>query len=318
MTPDEMKMWEIFFPFAAAKAQEVQSKGSRFAYYTSAETALKIFRKREIWMRNARTMNDFEEIAYGRDLLVDAYRSPAGNTFKNSLAAMFPDFMPTFENLFNSWLPAFVGQTYITSFSEHLDEEDKLGRLSMWRAYGRNNGVALIANSGLFMSDADALGIYSSPVGYVDSAEMEKQFAAVAQNVTGNREFLMRQGREAVHDRVFAMFQFATLCAKHPGFHEEREWRAVWSPTFGESGKFRREIECIHGVPQTVLKVPLVDYPEEGVVGLELPKLLNRVIVGPTEFGGTIRDALVAALDAAGVSDAASRVVVSDIPLRGG
>lgn len=34
--------------------------------------------------------------------------------------------------------------SYITCFSEHLESEDKYGRLSMWRGYGKGTGIALV------------------------------------------------------------------------------------------------------------------------------------------------------------------------------
>jgi hypothetical protein len=316
MASDDTSLLEIFFPYAARKRREVQGENARFAYYTTAETAAKIFQKREIWMRNARTMNDFEEIAYGRDIVVNGYNSATGKDFRAALNSIFPNFLVAFEQLFNQWLPLFLTSTFITCFSEHLDHEDELGRLSMWRAYGKRNGVALIANNDVFMSSTDALGIYSSPVAYLTQAGMEEHLAEVTSNILGNRDFLLAQGEATVRDQVFAMFQFAVICIKHPGFHEELEWRAIWSPTFGHSGKHKTEVECISGVPQAVLKVPLIDYPTEGIVGIEPAKLVNRVIVGPTEYGSTIRDALALEMGKAGIPEPASRIVISDIPLR--
>ncbi len=311
-----MKLWEIFFSYAAGKARAVREKNTRFAYYTTAETALKILRNREVWMRNARTMNDFEEIAYGRDIVVKGYKSETGKAFQAALNSIFPNFCADFEQLFDQWLPLFLTETFITCFSEHADNEDNLGRLSMWRAYGKQNGVALVANNSVFMSSTDSLGIYSSPVAYLTQAGMEKELAHVTQSILANRNLILAAGAEAIRDQVFCMFQFAVMCIKHPGFHEEREWRAIWSPTFGAHGKHKTEVECIGGVPQAVLKVPLVDYPAEGIVGVEPAKLIDRVIVGPTEYGGTIRDALALEMAKAGIPDPASRIVVSDIPLR--
>jgi hypothetical protein len=316
VTENWHEIWEIFFPYAAGKTHAVREHNTRFAYYTTADTALKILRNREIWMRNARTMNDFEEIAYGRDMVVNGYKSEAGKVFQSALNALFPGFSAGFEKRFDQWLPLFLTETFITSFSEHADHEDDLGRLSMWRAYGKQNGVALIASNAVFMSSTDSLGIYSSPVAYLTQAGMEKELTRVTQNIVANRDKLLAAGVDEIQDHAFNMFQFAVMCIKHPGFHEEREWRAIWSPTFGPNGKHKTEVECIGGVPQAVLKVPLVDYPNEGIVGLSPATLINRVIVGPTEYGGTIRDALAAEMAKAGIPSPASRIVVSDIPLR--
>jgi len=313
----QAKLFGIFFPFAAKKmAAAKESSNFRFAYYTSAETALQIFRKREVWMRNARTMNDFNEITYGKALLLETYRSDVGKAFQQAISSMYPHFWAAFETLFNRWLPTMLNQTYLTCFSEHLATEDDLGRLSMWRAYGRKNGVALVANKDVFVSETDALGIYSSPVAYIDAAGFAAELSAITDTVLANRELLLGLGEERIRDHVFAMFQAAVLCTKHPGFCEELEWRAYWSPTFQGDGKFKHDVECIGGVPQIVLKVPLVDSPEEKLVGLSPNGLVNRVIVGPSEFAHSIYDALILAMGDAGVIDPEQRIVLSNIPLR--
>ena len=84
------------------------------------------------------------------------------------------------------------------------------------------------------------------------------------------------------------------------------------------SDKLNYNIETIDGTPQKVYKFPLQNYPEEGFVGATVPELLQRIIVGPVEHARTIRDALIDVLISSGIPDAEKRVVVSDIPLRGG
>jgi hypothetical protein len=316
MTEDEMRLWGIFFPHAEARTQEISSANTRFAYYTSAETALKIFSTGEFWMRNARVMNDYEEIQYGLDHLRTIYSGDAGKRFQRSLNDIFPGFTENFIGKFNQWVPAMLNDTYLGCFSEHLPSEDNLGRLSMWRAYGQPHGVAIILNTDIFKGDTEALGIYSSPVAYMDGPQIETELVRITQNIVDDRDFIAKQGDETIHDRVFNMFQFMLLCLKHPGFHEEREWRAICTPTFGASSKYRREVECIKGTPQIVVKVKLEDSPSEGIVGLELPKFVNRVIIGPTETPFVIRDALAEKMTAAGIADPIKKIVVSDIPLR--
>jgi hypothetical protein len=106
------------------------------------------------------------------------------------------------------------------------------------------------------------------------------------------------------------------LSTKHPGFHEEREWRVIYSPSFQKSDRLSTEIVSINGTPQSICKIPLRDVREEGLFGLELPELIDRVIIGPTKFPVGIYDALVTVLTDAGIKNAASKVIVSDIPLR--
>lgn len=103
---------------------------------------------------------------------------------------------------------------------------------------------------------------------------------------------------------------------KHPGFHEEREWRVIYSPRFERSERLVADIQIIHGAPQRIFKIPLKDFPEEGFVGAEIPSFVERVIIGPTQYPVAIRDAIVGLLDEAGVENAEGKVWTSDIPLR--
>jgi hypothetical protein len=65
-----------------------------------------------------------------------------------------------------------------------------------------------------------------------------------------------------------------------------------------------------------VYKIPLRNVPEEGFVGAEIPELIDRIIIGPTQFPYAIADAFHQVLEQVGVKGAGNRIIVSDIPLR--
>jgi transcriptional regulator with XRE-family HTH domain len=103
---------------------------------------------------------------------------------------------------------------------------------------------------------------------------------------------------------------------KHIGFVEEREWRVIYIPDVNRSELIAPGIEVIGGVPQIIFKVPLEEMPSKNVIGVGIPALVDRVIIGPTAYPGPMYSAFVAVLEGAGVPDARSRVVLSGIPLR--
>jgi hypothetical protein len=49
---------------------------------------------------------------------------------------------------------------------------------------------------------------------------------------------------------------------------------------------------------------------------IEIPSLINRIIIGPTQYPWAMWKAFVTLLSEAGVENAASKVFTSDIPLR--
>jgi hypothetical protein len=306
----------IFIPHSVARMRAAREQSMRFVHYTSADTAARIISTRQIWMRNASTMNDFMEVQHGFDCLVSAYNGESGRRLKELLAPRFPRLFPELEKRFNGWSPHFMNQTFVLCVSEHLQREDHIGRLSMWRAYGGGTGVALVMKNTPFLNDSDALKAYTSPVAYLHREGFTAEFSRVVDNVAANLDFIVAQGEESVLGWLFHMMRYAIVSTKHEGFEEEREWRVVHSPGLDPSQRLACEIETIRGTPQRVYKIPLKNVPEENFLGAEIPEILDRIIIGPCQFAAATSDALVRLLREAGVHEPEHRVFVSNIPLR--
>ncbi|MEC5293455.1 MULTISPECIES: DUF2971 domain-containing protein [unclassified Aurantimonas] len=202
--------------------------------------------------------------------------------------------------------------------SEHEDDEDTLGRLSMWRAYAGTTGVAVVMNPTVFLAPSDALRAYSSPVAYLTPERFKQEFDEITDAIERNADFVRTMGKDDVLANVFAMMRFAVLCTKHPGFHEEREWRIIYSPTYEKSDRIEKTFVTVGGTPQPICKIPLTDVPEEDLIGASIPLLVNRIIIGPSHHGAAMQEAFVGLLNEVGVEDASSKVWISDIPLRVG
>ncbi len=214
-------------------------------------------------------------------------------------------------------MPYFHNTTYIACLSEHTDDDDdKYGRLSMWRAYGESTGVALVLNNAPFLAYIGPPGVYSSPVLYLDDELFELELQKVVGGIRCHYDFLRDQGRDTVCDAMFNAFKFSVLCTKHPGFSEEREWRVIYMPSMEQSPNVERSIEIVNGTPQPICKFRLKNLPEIGLTGLEIPEILDQVIIGPTKYPDAICEAFVALLERAEVKDAESRIRVTSIPLR--
>ena len=267
-------------------------------------------------MRKISCMNDYREVKQGLDCLTQAYGGEVGEKFREILNDIFPGITAELEKLFNDWTPYFHHTTYIACLSEHTDDEDIHGRLSMWRAYGEATGVALVLSNRPFLAYTGPPGIYSSPVLYLDNASFEDELMKVIGAIRSNYEFLRDQDRDKVRGAIFNAFKFAVLCTKHPGFSEEREWRAIYMPSMERSPSVEKDVEIVNGTPQPICKFRLQNIPECGLTGFEISELLEKVIVGPTKYPDAIYEAFVTLLDRAGVKDAAKRVHVTSIPLR--
>jgi hypothetical protein len=308
----------IFFPYASRREDDLVRRNGRFVHYTSASVAMSILQRKEVWMRNATTMNDFSEMEYGHACLINAYDDKPGSDFKAALDKCHPDLRPEAETLFKGWSQVLKNGTYLTCISEHQDSEDTIGRLSMWRAYGGDSGVALVLNNKAFTSTSLALRTYSSPVAYFGIEEFKAHFQQVADSMNNHLAFLAQVDREHVKLCLFNMFRFAMLGTKHPGFREEREWRIIHTPRLEPTDRLLKDLQVVRGIPQTVYKIPLKNIPEEGLTGVEISEILDHVIIGPTQYPQTMYEAFVDILTGAGVPDAGRKIRVSDIPLRQG
>jgi hypothetical protein len=272
---------------------------------------------KEVWLRNTTWMNDTSEIKYGTSLLVSAYNSDQGRHLRKVLDNEWPGFAEEFEHVFSSWIEHWQQETYIACLTEKLPKEDLIGRLSMWRAYGRGSSpIAFVVNGGPMLRPSDAVGAYTSPVAYLDQEDFNKEFGILVDNIVSNFDFVRALARDFTFNNIFSAFRYSVICTKHPSFYEEREWRIIYQPTYQPSERLIEDTKVIGGAPQRIFKIPMRDYPEEGFYGATLPDLLVRVIVGPGPDAANLHREFVRFLERAEVQDASTKVVVSNVPLR--
>ncbi|KIC41047.1 hypothetical protein RA27_10375 [Ruegeria sp. ANG-R] len=315
LDPDTLKFAEIFQPGYLERVGKVAASSQRFAYYTNADTALKIIRNQELWFRNATVLNDFSEISYGLELMRQALTGPAGQRFQESVEDIFEGTIALVNERLDGWVDDWRLETYIACISEHDKTEDRSGRLSMWRAYG---DTALVINNTPLMAVTDLLGVYSIPVEYLSLDEYRDRLDKTTDSILINRRYLKSLGQPAMVEHIQHMLFLSAISTKHPGFSEEREWRLFYRPNAQRSSAMIERIEVLGGVPQIVYSLPLKNDPEQGLFSADVPTLLERVVIGPTEYPYVSQRAFVSALTVIGVENSDCKVIASDIPLRTG
>lgn len=325
------RLWQMSMPETFRRTKHIRDNNIRFAHYTTAESGFKILASGRMLLRNSAMMNDFSEVQHGLNCLVTASQGELGERFNSVLRKVQPDLPDILSANFLNEVVDIKTETYLVSISEHGDHEtglgaeDVFGRLSMWRAYARQNGIAFIFNNVPFMSETNVLNAFTSPVHYATPESYRDHFAEVVANFEKHTDLLIEIRGQAVHDLVQSIFTFAAQSTKHPAFAEEREWRVIYTPTllhnrglFGpeQMEKIPSDLMTLGGVPQRVFAIPFKNYPEEGFVGASIPELLDRILIGPSVDAVTIRNAFVSKLYDLGVAEPDSKVVLTDIPLR--
>ena len=322
MTDEELavgiELERIFTPLAHKKRDHVRTNGGRFVHYTSAENAVNIIKNRRIWMRNVRYMNDYREAYHGYDKLLALFQIPyIIEAYQRALAPFGIKMHEKILTQFDQWRNNIQLNTYVCSFSEHDDAEDLHGRLSMWRAYGGDSAkAAIIFWLPLTPGSAVGLRLLVSPVEYMTDADFENEFMSSIRSIEKNADYLRSVDPVKIQNMGFFALVLAALCLKHEGFAEEREWRAIYLPYALPSAHIERSVEVVGGIPQIVYKIPLENKPDEQITGVDIPNLIDKIIVGPSGYPVPISEAFVSLLSDAGIPDSRPRVTVSYIPLR--
>lgn len=330
MTPEKfrvqfetaIRLESIFMPNARATRNALYDNGrkerARFVHYTSAEAALKIIGTKRIWMRNTTCMSDYREVNHGFDLLNSFFTDGANKArFTEALDSCSPNIAQEAIDMFIQWWSNIQVDTYIASISNHDDKEDQHGRLSMWRAFGGNSArVAIVFSVPWFSGASAALNIVFSPVAYHKKEEVYAEINAVIDNVHKNRDFLCSIERTRLLGQIFNMLAVGVTCLKHEGFDEEREWRVIYAPKRMHSSLMESTTEIIGGIPQIVYKLPLDVTVSPDLAELDMAKIFDRLIIGPSQYPMAQYEAFVDALKKAGVPDAEKRVFISGIPIR--
>ena len=220
-------------------------------------------------------------------------------------------------HLFDQWWANIRFSTYITSISEHDAKEDLHGRLSMWRAFGGNAArVAIVLRIPWRSSAPDALNIMFSPVSYLQEPEAHSVMAEVVRAVQADRDFLRSVDRQIVLGSLFNMLVTAVTCWKHEGFQEEREWRVIYAPQRSPSSLMESSLKVVGGIPQIIYKLPLDAKASDALTELDVARVFDWLMVGPSEFSWPMYEAFTQALTAIGIENAEKRVFISDIPIR--
>jgi hypothetical protein len=316
-----MQLQSIFMPYATKKAHDLyEATGTfaRFVHYTSAEAALKIIKIKRIWMRNTTCMSDYSEVDHGYNIILKFFSNNDNKqefikVIEGCAIGVATEAIGLFDQLWSD----IRFNTYIAAVSEHDVEEDSHGRLSMWRAFGGDVArVAIVINVPWISEGSEALKIQFSPVAYLKEEEVYDELRTVINNVRANSDFLRSVDRQLIVNMIFNMLMIGVVCLKHEGFHEEREWRVIYAPKRLHSPLMESSTEVIGGIPQPVCKIPVDITVSDILSDLDLSKLFDRLIIGPSPYPWAMYESFVAALTEAGVADAGSRVFVSGIPIR--
>lgn len=286
-----------------------------FSHYTTAAAAMLIIKNKDIWMRNAAIMNDRSEIKYGEEFLSICWKDEEiKKLIQGTFDAINESIYDQISELIEKYRERRINQTFITSISEHSSPEDERGRLSMWRAYGGNDSVALVFNR-QSINDLVKKDLTVLPVLYVHLHEFKLFIKRLISEINENVDKFKNIKPEVFINMIWTYLQFIILSTKDPGFKEEREWRIIHSRVYVNS-HLKESVEIINGVPQVIFKLNMKYMLLESQKSNPISNVIEKIIIGPTNNSNILCDAFYAEIKNIYPSDAKSKIIQSDIPLR--
>ena len=111
------------------------------------------------------------------------------------------------------------------------------------------------------------------------------------ESIRTEQQFLRGYDRSAILGMAFTTLIAAVVSLKHEGFAEEAEWRAIYSPARTPSRFICSDTVVIDGVPQVIYKLPFDKTVSPEIVPLDIASVLDRVIIGPTQYAGAMKQA---------------------------
>ena len=289
------------------------------AHYTSMAAFEGIVKSNEIWLSHPLYTNDWEELRFGmtdcaqellfHDGIRDACRTEEAH---NKLVGLYDYYFKEFES-------KHAFDTYALCLCSH-DEEDKDGRLSMWRGYGDNgSGVALVfdttviplAEEPLLIVDRVVYLTREQRLGWVKH-KLDMIAAAMSETALSEDDLSNVAYHWIERLKLFSLF------TKHTGFHEESEWRIVYMPDRDKNGLLTSmlsyEVSQKGVVPK--LKLRIAPIPNVPSAELTLERLIHRIILGPIASTAMAAKAVARMLVHAERPLLAERIAPSSIPFR--
>lgn len=276
---NEKLLKEVFLYDIVKDKDEFYLSDKDIAYYTSAGTLYSILKNKQLWLRSTMCMNDYQEIIYASNILMEFLRKNNGmmfNQFIKCLGQIIPQKISDIKDFLNNELANISNglylHTYIICFSEHNDKKFPDGNLQMFNSYGRGNGACLVFDRDK-IRDLD-LPIYK--VNYYDQKIIEQKLNQLLDRLEDKVEVLCKLDSKDIINYIQLFLINIIATTKHPGFQQECEWRLVINDKliiYDENfhNAIHEKIQCINDVPQIIKTLNICGHED----------LLRKIILEP-------------------------------------
>lgn len=283
-------------------------------HYTPIEKFKLILESRKLLFSNFQNTNDSDEFSYGLSVLYPIFEKGVKilcqEITNDELKSEFKELINLFIKSLISSMPSFL----FCLCHVHKDKYANCGLLSMWRSYADDGrGIALEFKTNNFIDDIliidkDTHLKLCHKVNYKsDLSSFEKMFKLVLKK-SQEMHIRNKDPKKAIHstvqqlikklikkstrneDDLSAYLMITSMFFKHPGFHEENEYRIVISGNLEPKIDFRankinkiiigpgtqENTEAIKNDIQKLLKAQKLDNIE--VVKSDIPYVAKKIV----------------------------------------
>lgn len=279
-----------------------------------------IFRNDEIWFSNPLFMHDYEELREGLRVGQERFWSHEGLKAACKTPERYELVLSLFDDQVQSFGEDHAFDIYVLCFSEHDENKDRDGLLSMWRGYGGDgNGAAIVLDTSK-LDDVPDSPILLSTVQYITPEDrsvcVENMISELARILT-KLDLPDEKLYLATHFYLHKLKLFS-LFTKHIGFREENEWRAVYIREFDHEDRLASMLHYAIGEKGFEPKFKFKVGPLDGITGskLSLESLIHSIVLGPSVSSILSVKAVQRMLHAVGKPLLADKLVASSTPYR--
>jgi hypothetical protein len=293
LSPREFRLNAHFSRIQTEKFLDIWNNPSiRMMHFTKHQNLINIAKEKSIWLNNSRNTNDKFEMKYGMKALEQLLSTETSDR----LWSVFDDFHTGVSDKIKNYIEghkgSFIDSTYIFCLSQKHDDAPN-GTFNMYRSYDAELAVEI--NPKPMGMVSSALGANTYPVIYKPENKLLDMINEIANRIIKYPEILEGLSEEEIIGYMWCVIEQTVYGTKDPYFSAEAEWRIVYTPALRDNSKMVHISQNKTGTDFDAFALPLQDYPEEGVLGLEIPKLVERVILKMSDEAELIRSKILSA-----------------------
>jgi hypothetical protein len=267
----------------------------RMMHYTGEEKLINIAEGRSIWLKNARKMNDPYEMKFGMEGLQEFLASDLAELLWGLLDDYCQNVSDEIKHYIGGHYESLVDDTYIFCLTE-VNPLAPDGKYNLYENYGE---VAVVIDPKPMGMISNLLGANSYPVIYRHKSQVLPMINGIIQRIVDQPEMLEGLSREEIIGYMWSVIEQVVYGTKVSTAVDDEEWRIVFTPKVRKTSVMEYLSTDETKTDFDVYALPLRDYPDQGVTGLDIDKLVKRIIIQKGDGSPKIR---------ANITDAMSRL----------